>query len=63
MGFPRIILDLTVEKFIKLTPITWLANIQLIPKELAAAFMPECPHCGHYCTGNTIYCLPPIEDN
>jgi len=21
-----------------------------------------CPNCGTYCTGNSIYCLPPIVD-
>jgi len=21
-----------------------------------------CPHCGTYCTGKSIYCLPPIKE-
>jgi hypothetical protein len=19
-----------------------------------------CPHCGYYCTGKTVFCLPPV---
>jgi hypothetical protein len=22
-----------------------------------------CPHCGYYCTGKSIFCLPPQEDS
>jgi hypothetical protein len=21
----------------------------------------DCPHCGHYCTGKTVFCTPPVE--
>ena len=22
-----------------------------------------CPHCGYYCTGKSVFCTPPLDNN